>query len=62
MAEHTTTYPRPGSLWREILAVFLIVLGVAGLIYVGFHVPWQVNAVGLSLISIAAGVSLGVTR
>ena len=54
--------PRRFGVLRDLVALLLILAGVAGAVVVGFHVPWQVNAAAGSLAAIAAGISLGMTR
>lgn len=46
-------------MYREVAAVILVVLGVAGLITAGFMVSVEAGIAACSLVAIAAGVSLG---
>lgn len=54
--------PRRFGVLRDVLAIVLILVGVAAAVFVGLHVPWQVNVAAGSVVAIAAGLALGMTR
>lgn len=58
-------YQRPrmdAGLLRDVVALALVFLGLAGLVTVAFAYDWRLGVAALSTVSVATGVYLGYER